>query len=98
MTQKNDLETAATDDAIPKIEASTIPPPTAAPDPYIGKTVLVVGTGNSGAEICVDLVESGAARVLLSVRTPPTVLLRDTNGMPGQALSSPPCSVPTIAT
>jgi putative flavoprotein involved in K+ transport len=55
-------------------------------DPYIGKTVLVVGTGNSGAEICVDLVESGAEHVQLSVRTPPTVLLRDTNGMPGQAL------------
>src|SRR4051812_41438965 len=55
-------------------------------DPYIGKTVLVVGTGNSGAEICVDLIESGAAHVQMSVRTPPTVLLRDSNGMPGQAL------------
>jgi putative flavoprotein involved in K+ transport len=54
-------------------------------DPYVGKTVLVVGTGNSGAEICVDLIESGAGHVQLSVRTPPTVLLRDTNGMPGQA-------------
>jgi putative flavoprotein involved in K+ transport len=54
-------------------------------DTYIGKTVLVVGTGNSGAEICVDLVESDAKHVQLSVRTPPTVLLRDTNGMPGQA-------------
>jgi putative flavoprotein involved in K+ transport len=54
-------------------------------DAYIGKTALVVGTGNSGAEICVDLVESGAKHVQLSVRTPPTVLLRDTNGMPGQA-------------
>jgi len=56
------------------------------PDPYVGKTVLVVGTGNSGAEICVDLIEGGAKHVQLSVRTPPTVLLRDTNGMPGQAL------------
>ena len=56
------------------------------PDPYVGKTVLVVGTGNSGAEICVDLIESGAAHVQMSVRTPPTVLLRDSNGMPGQAL------------
>ncbi|MEA3020269.1 MAG: putative flavoprotein involved in transport [Actinomycetota bacterium] len=55
-------------------------------DPYVGKSVLVVGTGNSGAEICVDLIESGAARVQLSVRTPPTVLLRDSNGVPGQAL------------
>jgi len=39
MTQKNDLETAVTDDQIPKIEGSTIPPPAAAPDPYIGKTI-----------------------------------------------------------
>ena len=54
-------------------------------DPYVGKHVLVVGTGNSGAEICVDLVESGAKRVRLSVRTPPTILLRDSNGFPGQA-------------
>jgi putative flavoprotein involved in K+ transport len=56
------------------------------PEPYAGKTVLVVGTGNSGAEICVDLIEGGAAHVQMAVRTPPTVLLRDSNGMPGQAL------------
>jgi putative flavoprotein involved in K+ transport len=56
------------------------------PEPYAGKTVLVVGTGNSGAEICVDLVEGGVGHVQMSVRTPPTVLRRDTNGMPGQAL------------
>ena len=55
-------------------------------EPYVAKTVLVVGTGNSGAEICVDLVEGGAKQVQLSVRTPPTVLLRDSNGVPGQAL------------
>jgi putative flavoprotein involved in K+ transport len=53
-------------------------------DSYTGKTVLVVGTGNSGAEICVDLVESGAAHVQLAVRTAPVVLRRDTNGMPSQ--------------
>lgn len=56
------------------------------PKPYAGKHVLVVGTGNSGAEICVDLVEGGASRVRLSVRTPPTILQRDVNGFPGQAL------------
>ncbi|HET9024602.1 MAG TPA: NAD(P)/FAD-dependent oxidoreductase [Burkholderiaceae bacterium] len=55
------------------------------PEPYAGKAVLVVGTGNSGAEICVDLIEGGAGHVQMSVRTPPTVLLRDNNGMPGQA-------------
>jgi putative flavoprotein involved in K+ transport len=52
--------------------------------PYAGKTVLVVGTGNSGAEICVDLIEGGAAHVQLSVRTPPMILLRSSNGVPSQ--------------
>ncbi|HEX4718971.1 MAG TPA: NAD(P)/FAD-dependent oxidoreductase [Thermoleophilaceae bacterium] len=55
-------------------------------EPYVGRAVLVVGTGNSGAEICVDLVESGAGHVQMAVRTPPTVLQRDVKGMPGQAL------------
>lgn len=45
---------------------------------YRGKDVLVVGTGNSGAEIAVDLVESGAGRVRLSVRTPPSFMKRAT--------------------
>jgi len=54
-------------------------------DAYVGKHVLVVGTGNSGAEIVVDLIEGGAKHVQMSVRTPPTVLLRDRAGMPGQA-------------
>ncbi len=33
--------------------------------PYRGRRVLVVGTGNSGAEIAVDLAEGGASEVLL---------------------------------
>jgi putative flavoprotein involved in K+ transport len=56
------------------------------PEPYRDKTVLVVGTGNSGAEICVDLIEGGAKRVQMSVRRSPTVLLRESNGMPGQLM------------
>jgi putative flavoprotein involved in K+ transport len=55
-------------------------------EPYRGKSVLVVGTGNSGAEICVDLVEGGAGEVSLSVRTPPNILRRDVGGFPTQAL------------
>jgi putative flavoprotein involved in K+ transport len=47
------------------------------PQPYVGRTVLVVGTGNTGAEICVDLVEGGAAKVWLSFRTPPNITVRD---------------------
>jgi cation diffusion facilitator CzcD-associated flavoprotein CzcO len=56
------------------------------PAPYAGQDVLVVGSGNSGAEIAVDLAEGGAARVRVSVRTPPIVVRRDTLGVPSQLL------------
>jgi putative flavoprotein involved in K+ transport len=46
--------------------------------PYAGKDVLVVGTGNTGTELAVDLVEHGAARVRLAVRTIPHILRRNT--------------------
>ncbi|WP_251015308.1 NAD(P)/FAD-dependent oxidoreductase [Streptomyces sp. ISL-99] len=55
------------------------------PRPYEGKDVLVVGTGNTGAEIAVDLVEGGAARVRLAVRTVPHIVRRSTAGWPAQA-------------
>ncbi|MEU9982314.1 NAD(P)/FAD-dependent oxidoreductase [Streptomyces sp. NPDC050856] len=53
--------------------------------PYAGKDVLVVGTGNTGAEIAVDLAEGGAARVRLAVRTVPHIVRRSTAGWPAQA-------------
>ncbi|WP_371653308.1 MULTISPECIES: flavin-containing monooxygenase [unclassified Streptomyces] len=53
--------------------------------PYAGKDVLVVGSGNTGAEIAVDLVEGGAGRVRLAVRTAPHILRRSTAGWPAQA-------------
>ncbi|MEW2453557.1 flavin-containing monooxygenase [Streptomyces albus] len=52
--------------------------------PFRGKDVLVAGAGNTGAEIAVDLVEGGAARVRLAVRTPPHILRRSTLGWPSQ--------------
>lgn len=52
--------------------------------PYRGKDVLVVGTGNSGAEIAVDLVDGGARDVKISVRTPPNIMRRDVAGFPSQ--------------
>ncbi|MDN3263691.1 NAD(P)/FAD-dependent oxidoreductase [Streptomyces sp. CSDS2] len=52
--------------------------------PYRGRDVLVVGVGNTGAEIAVDLAEGGAARVRLAVRTPPHILRRSTLGWPAQ--------------
>jgi putative flavoprotein involved in K+ transport len=49
---------------------------------YGGHDVLVVGGGNTGAEIAVDLVEHGAERVRLAVRTPPHILRREVYGLP----------------
>jgi putative flavoprotein involved in K+ transport len=53
--------------------------------PYAGRDVLVVGVGNTGAEIAVDLAEGGAGRVRLAVRTAPHILRRSTAGWPAQA-------------
>lgn len=55
--------------------------------PYSGQRVLVVGVGNSGAEIATDLADHGAAAVAISVRTPPAIVPRDPFGMPVQRTS-----------
>ena len=55
-------------------------------EPYRGRDVLVVGSGNSGAEIATQLADGGAARVRLSVRTPPQIARRDRAGVPAQVL------------
>jgi putative flavoprotein involved in K+ transport len=47
------------------------------PVPYAGKDVLVVGVGNTGAEIAQDLAENGAASVHLAVRTAPHIVPRN---------------------
>ncbi len=52
---------------------------------YAGRDVLVVGAGNTGAEIAVDLVAAGARRVWLSVRTPPHIVRRSIGPWPAQA-------------
>jgi putative flavoprotein involved in K+ transport len=54
------------------------------PTPFIGKRVLVVGAGNSGAEIASDVAENGAKFVAISIRTPPAIVPRDPFGMPVQ--------------
>jgi putative flavoprotein involved in K+ transport len=63
--------------------------------PFRGRDVLVVGAGNTGAEIAVDLVEGGAGRVRMAIRTPPHVVLRESNGMPTQATGVIMRRVPT---
>ncbi|MBB5842397.1 putative flavoprotein involved in K+ transport [Conyzicola lurida] len=49
-------------------------------------SVLVVGPGNSGAEIAADLAEAGK-RVWLAVRTPPNIVRRQVAGIPSQLLA-----------
>ena len=51
------------------------------PAPYTGKRVLVVGFGNSGGEIALDLADAGVD-VALAVRSPVQVLPRDLLGFP----------------
>ena len=51
--------------------------------PFKGRRVLVVGMGNTGAEIALDLAEQGV-EVALSVRSPVNVVYRDVLGRPTQ--------------
>src|SRR4051812_10943323 len=44
---------------------------------FAGERVLVVGIGNTGAEIAADLAEQGASHVAISVRTPPPIMPRE---------------------
>jgi putative flavoprotein involved in K+ transport len=50
--------------------------------PYRGRDVLVVGAGNSGADIAVQLANEGAHRIWLAVRTPPHLVRRCIAGFP----------------
>ncbi|MBM7800170.1 cation diffusion facilitator CzcD-associated flavoprotein CzcO [Microlunatus panaciterrae] len=49
---------------------------------YRGLDVLVVGGGNSGAEIAADLAEHGARSVRLAIRTPPQIVPRQIGPVP----------------
>jgi len=62
--------------------------------PFAGHRVLVVGFGNTGAEIALDLAEHGVA-VALSVRSPVNVVLRDVLGRPTQKTSIMLARLPT---
>jgi thioredoxin reductase len=56
------------------------------PQPYVGQRTLVVGCGNSGAEIALDLAEHGID-VAMVVRGPVHVVPRDLLGRPSQETS-----------
>ncbi len=65
------------------------------PRPFLGKKVLVVGTGSSGLEIAYDLATGGAASVQLAVRTPPNILLRSLpGGLPADVIALPLSRLP----
>ena len=42
-------------------------------EPFRGKNVVVVGSGESAGDVVMDLIEGGAARVWMSIRTPPYI-------------------------
>ena len=62
--------------------------------PFAGKRVLVVGMGNTGAEIALDLAEHGVA-VTLSVRSAVNIVRRDVLGRPTQQTSILLARLPT---
>lgn len=54
------------------------------PSPYREQDVLVVGTGDSGSGIALDLAKNGARRVWISVRTSPNIFPGERLGIPAQ--------------
>jgi len=63
------------------------------PKPFLGKTVLVIGMGNTGAEIALDLAEH-EIETFISVRSPISVVPRDLNGRPVQVTSKQLAKLP----
>ncbi len=62
--------------------------------PFAGQRVLVVGMGNTGAEIALDLAERGVDTTL-SVRSPMNIVRRDILGRPTQLTSIALSRLPT---
>lgn len=56
------------------------------PTPFKNSKVLIIGMGNTGAEIALDLSEHGV-ETYISVRSPVNVVPRDVNGRPVQLTS-----------
>ncbi len=54
--------------------------------PFRDRDVLVVGAGNSAADIAVQLVNNGARRIWLAVRTPPHLVRRAIGPLPSDIL------------
>jgi cation diffusion facilitator CzcD-associated flavoprotein CzcO len=65
--------------------------------PFRGRDVLVVGAGNSAADIAVQLADAGANRIWLAVRTPPHLVRRAIAGFPTDLFLEMFARVPAIA-
>lgn len=63
------------------------------PQPFLRKKVLVIGMGNTGAEIALDLAEH-EVDTYVSVRSPISVVPRDLNGRPVQVTSKQLAKLP----
>ena len=61
--------------------------------PYTHKSVLVIGMGNTGAELALDLVEGGA-KSAIAVRGEISLVPRDVNGRPVQTTSKLLAKIP----
>ena len=64
------------------------------PAPFAGARVLVVGAGNSGSDIALDLAGAGPYGVALAVRTPPGIVPRQALGVPAQVAAIALAHVP----
>ena len=56
-------------------------------EPFAGERVIVVGAGNSGFDIAVDLLRGGAQSVHLSIRTAPHIIHRAVGPLPSDVLA-----------
>ncbi|MEO1655850.1 MAG: NAD(P)/FAD-dependent oxidoreductase, partial [Bacteroidota bacterium] len=61
--------------------------------PFAGKKVLVIGMGNTGAELALDLSEHDC-ETFISVRGPVSIVPRDLNGRPVQLTSMQLAKIP----
>ena len=62
--------------------------------PYRDRDVLVVGAGNSAADIAVQLADDGARRIWLAVRTPPHLVRRAIGPVPSDVFLEMSARVP----
>lgn len=62
-------------------------------EPFNGQKVLVIGMGNTGAELALDLCENNAS-TFISVRSAVSIVPRDRNGQPIQVISKKLAKLP----